>query len=56
MKIVFFSESQINGKIPRDFPKIYIVNKHDCIEDYSLNDIKIENYNPYGKIKMNMRA
>lgn len=41
---------------PREFPKIYIKNKHDNINNYSLDDIVIENYNPYGKIKMNMRA
>ena len=38
------------------FPKIQIKNKHENIEDYSLDDIEIKNYNPHGKIKMNMRA
>ena len=41
---------------PREFPKIYIKNKHDNINNYSLDDIDIEKYNPCGKIKMNMRA
>ena len=41
---------------PRDFPKIYIKNKHEDINTYSLDDIIVENYQPYGKIKMNMRA
>ena len=48
-------EEQIK-RIPRDFPKIYIKNKYDNINNDSLDDIVIENYNPYGKIKMNMRA
>ena len=41
---------------PREFPKIFIKNKHDNINTYSLDDIIVENYQPYGKIKMNMRA
>lgn len=41
---------------PREFPKIFIKNKHDNINAYSLDDIIVENYQPYGKIKMNMRA
>ena len=41
---------------PREFPKIFIKNKHNNINTYSLDDIIVENYQPYGKIKMNMRA
>jgi len=48
-------EQQIK-RIPNPFPKIQIKNKHENIEDYSLDDIEIKNYNPHGKIKMNMRA
>lgn len=41
---------------PLEFPKITITNKHDNINDYSIDDFKLENYKSYKKIKMTMRA
>ena len=40
---------------PLDFPTIKIINKHDKIEDYSLDDIILDNYNFHPKIVMDMR-
>jgi len=42
-------------KRPYEFPKIEILEKHDKIEDYSLKDIKIENYNYHKKVVMDMK-
>ncbi|GAG85374.1 unnamed protein product, partial [marine sediment metagenome] len=40
---------------PFEFPKITIKNKYENIEDYSLKDIDLENYNSHTSIKMEMR-
>ena len=40
---------------PLPFPKINIKNSRENIEDYSLEDIEIINYNTHEKIKMEMR-
>lgn len=49
-------EMKIQSKrIPYEFPKINIKNKYETIEEYSLEDIEIENYKSYDTIKMEMR-
>tara|TARA_R110002074_G_C12459039_1_gene659275 strand:+ start:89 stop:1006 length:918 start_codon:yes stop_codon:yes gene_type:complete len=40
---------------PYKLPKILIKNKYDNIEDYSINDITLENYESHNSIKMEMR-
>ena len=40
---------------PFDFPTINIKNKHDNINDYTIQDIEIINYNSHKPIKMTMR-
>jgi len=47
-------KTQVERK-PFDFPKITIKNKYENIEDYSLKDIDLENYNSHTSIKMEMR-
>jgi thymidylate synthase len=47
-------EEQIKNK-PFSFPKINIKCIRDNIEEYSLDDIEIMDYNSHGKIKMEMR-
>lgn len=41
---------------PRKMPKLTILNKHDRIEDYQFNDIRIENYYPNPNIEFTMIA
>lgn len=38
------------------FPKLYIKNKYDDINDYTIEDFQIENYEYLDKYKMEMRA
>ena len=40
---------------PFEFPKIYIKNKKNNINDYTIHDVVIENYNSHEQIKMIMR-
>ena len=40
---------------PFEFPKIHIKTQYESIEDYSLEDIQIINYNSHNSIKMEMR-
>jgi len=47
-------KTQVERK-PLDFPKITIKNKYENIEEYSLKDIDLENYNSHTSIKMEMR-
>ena len=47
-------KEQIDRK-PIEFPKINILNKYESIEEYSLEDIEIINYNSHESIKMEMR-
>ena len=42
-------------RVPYDFPTIKIVNKHENIEDYTLEDITISDYKCHEVIKMKMR-
>ena len=43
-------------KIPFTFPKLIIKNKYENIEDYSLADIELVDYNSHEAVKMAMRA
>jgi len=47
-------KEQVKRK-PFEFPKINILNIYDSIEDYSLDDIVISDYNSHTSIKMEMR-
>ena len=47
-------KKQIERK-PYVFPKINIVNTHDSIDNYSINDIQLINYESHESIKMEMR-
>lgn len=49
--------SEQTTRTPFPFPKIFIKNKHERIEDYCIDDIQwIEPYNSHEKIKMDMTA
>mgnify|MGYP000513010212 CR=1 FL=1 len=48
-------KTQIKRK-PYKFPTIQILNKHDDINDYSIKDIKLNNYVYHEGVKMNMRV
>jgi thymidylate synthase len=39
---------------PRPFPTLTIINKRNSIDDFKVDDFKLENYLPYGPIKMHM--
>ena len=41
---------------PYEFPTLEILNKRDNIEDYVLEDFKINNYQCHGQLRGNMRA
>ena len=41
--------------VPFEFPKIFVKNKKDNINDYTIDDIVIENYKSHETIKMIMR-
>ena len=41
---------------PNIFPRIYIKNKYNSIDDYKLNDFNVENYIYHDSLKMNMRV
>lgn len=43
-------------RMPFDVPTCDILNKYENIEDYSLEDFKINNYIHHGKIDMDMKA
>ena len=45
---------QVKNK-PFEFPKINIKNKRDNINDYTIDDVEITNYNCHQQIKMDMR-
>jgi len=48
-------EQQISRQ-PFEFPTIEIINKRECINDYVLEDFKINNYQSHDQIKGTMRA
>ncbi|KAJ2887841.1 Thymidylate synthase [Coemansia asiatica] len=39
---------------PRPFPKLHIKRVPDSIEDFTIDDLELVDYNPYGKIHMEM--
>lgn len=39
---------------PRPFPKLKIIREVQDIDSFTADDFKIENYNPHGKIAMQM--
>lgn len=43
-------------RMPFDVPTCEILNKHENIEDYIVNDFKINNYTYHKKIEMDMKA
>jgi thymidylate synthase len=43
-------------RVPYDFPTIEIKNKYDNINDYTVDDIIINNYNSHNSVTMKMRA
>ncbi|CAF4154217.1 unnamed protein product [Rotaria socialis] len=47
----------LNEQIEREpvpFPTLQIINKRNSIEEFTIDDFKLENYSPYGPIKMKM--
>ena len=40
---------------PYEFPRFSVINKHSDINDYTLDDFLLENYNFHDTIKLNMR-
>lgn len=47
-------KEQITRK-PMEFPKLYVGEKRENIDNYTEDDFKLENYNCHGPIKMTMR-
>jgi thymidylate synthase len=43
-------------RTPYAFPTLKVLNKHDTIEEYSLDDIQLENYEYHPPIQMKMRG
>ena len=43
-------------RMPFDVPTCEIINIRENIEDYIIDDFKINNYTYHGKIKMDMKA
>ena len=41
---------------PYTFPKVNVIKTHDFIDQYSINDLEITDYNYHDKITMDMRA
>lgn len=41
-------------RCPRPFPKIFIVNKRESIDDFGYGDFKLEGYEPHDKLVMKM--
>lgn len=39
---------------PRSFPTLTIVNQRESIDQFTVDDFKLDNYQPYGPIKMQM--
>jgi len=40
---------------PFEFPNFEVINKHNSIDDYNVNDFKLTNYNYHNTINLNMR-
>ena len=41
-------------RTPRPFPKLIIKGDVDSIDDFTMDNLELKNYNPYPKIKMDM--
>jgi len=48
-------QEQLERK-PLEFPTLRILNKHDNINDYTMDDFSVKNYQYYPQLKMNMRV
>jgi thymidylate synthase len=53
--LIKYGTEQISRQ-PFEFPTIEIINKRECINDYVLEDFKINNYQSHDQIKGTMRA
>jgi thymidylate synthase len=43
------------NNVPMELPTISIVNKYESIDQYSIDDFVVENYNHHNELKMIMR-
>jgi thymidylate synthase len=43
------------NNIPMELPTLSIINKYENIDQYSIDDFVVENYNHHNELKMNMR-
>ncbi len=43
------------NNIPMELPTLSIINKYETIDQYSIDDFVVENYNHHNELKMNMR-
>jgi thymidylate synthase len=43
------------NNIPMELPTLSITNRYDTIDQYSIDDFVVENYNHHNELKMNMR-
>ena len=43
------------NNIPMELPTLSIINKYESIDQYSIDDFVVENYNHHNELKMNMR-
>ena len=43
------------NNIPMELPTLSIINKYESIDQYSIKDFVVENYNHHNELKMNMR-
>lgn len=46
---------ELMSRKPFEFPNFEVINKHNSIDDYNVNDFKLTNYNYHNTINLNMR-
>lgn len=46
---------ELMSREPFEFPNFEVINKHNSIDDYNVNDFKLTNYNYHNTINLNMR-
>ena len=46
---------ELMARKPFEFPNFEVINKHNSIDDYNVNDFKLTNYNYHNTINLNMR-